>query len=421
MATAAIEIFNRAVGQEDHQWALLFDEMELAPTTIVEALLEAMRGLPENLLLKLSISPVQPELARLNLPYAGVHGQDFDLIQLTYARQNHAVELGKRMLEAEARRLGIKGSPAAELLGRSVFASFDDGEGGRDRAEHAPRDNPYAANGDLWKRYKSLANVDESFRLWLRGKDVDLNELERLSPVARAAKLRKVRNLVVVRENYRRSNAARRSRKSYALYTGADTVLTICDGNPRLLTALLGQLLSGATGGDNKISRSAQSAAVDSVIRRFFALISSAEAVPLRSGRVASLYDLVHRIGEAFAERVVEEEFSDNVPLRFTVDRGVNSATIELLRLGINMGVFVHIPKRSDARVPLALFGEHFRLSYVLAPYFGLPVRLGPTVRLSTLLAPRSKTVKRGIQKVRQAESPEDQYVLFLEPRIERR
>jgi hypothetical protein len=415
IATAAINLFNRAVGQEDHQWALLFDEMELAPTSIVESLLKAMRGLPENVVLKLSISPVQPELFVLNLPYAGVHGQDFELIQLTYARQQNAIELGRRMLSAEAERRHFHTASAVGLLGRSVFSSFDDGGGGR--TEGAARENPYAKSSELWKIFRRLEQIDPSFRNWLEQRNVDLNQLERLGPSERAATLRKVRNIVVVRESYRNASASRRSRKSYTLYTGADTVLTVCDGNPRLLTALLGQMLSDPEPTRGRVSRAVQSQAINSVIGRFFALIDSAEAVPLKNG-IATLSNLVHLIGEGFADRVIEQAFNDNVALAFSVDRGVSEATLKLLRIGINMGVFVHIPRRGvDERVPLDLYGERFRLSYVLAPYFGLPIRLGPAVRLTALIRPRpSSSASRQAQSTDSVTDP-GQYVLFMEPR----
>lgn len=426
-ATAAIDLFNRAVNQESHQWAILFDEMELAPTAIVQSLLDAMRGQPQNILMKLSISPVQPELSILNLPYTGVSGQDFELIQLANARQAHAVEIGRRMLLAECQRRDILVHPS-KLLGKSVFASSDDGDGGHDRADGSMRSNPYALNSSLWNKYRSLATIDDSFRAWLSAKEVELDKLESLSPTERASKVRKIRNLVVVREHYRKSGAVRRGRKSYSLYTGMDTIVGFCDGNPRLLTALLGQILAPDVIRRDAISIPVQSFAIESVISRFFALIDSAEGVTHKSGGIATLSELVNRIGEALSDRVIQYGFSDNVPLSFSVDRGLSEETLKLLRSGINLGVFVHIPQRSDQRVrsdvgvPLDLANEHFRLSYVLSPYFGLPVRLGRAARLSDLLKQRPHQPRASkANKLSRATGDSDQYVLFLEPRMERR
>ncbi|WP_156659626.1 hypothetical protein [Mycobacterium sp. 852002-53434_SCH5985345] len=418
-ASAVIDLFNRAVQQENHQWALLFDEMELAPTMIVQSLIDGMRGLPENLLLKLSISPVQPELSVLNLPYAGVPGQDFDLIQLTSARQSNSVEIGRRMLVAELKRRNIQVSPV-RLLGKSVFASNDEGDGGVDRTDASARYSSYATNSSLLRRYKSLASIDKTFSEWLRDKDVDLDDLERLSPSDRAAKLRKIRNLVVVREHYRKAETMRRSRKSYGLYTGMDTVAAFCDGNPRLLTALIGQMLAPRTIIEGRVSRPDQSKAIESVMSRFFALIDSAEGVRDKRGHIATLADLVDQIGDALADRVIDFPFSDNVPLSFSVDRGVSDEAMQLLQSGINIGVFIHIPKRSDRRlrsderVPLDLAGEQFRLSYVLAPYFGLPVRLGRSVALSDLLSQRARYRREGKSKViNEGHTVSQQYSFF--------
>lgn len=415
-AQASIDIFNRAAGEPSHQWALLFDEMELAPTAIVTSLLDAMRGLPENLLLKLSLSPVQPELAVLHLPYSAVHGQDFELIQLNYARQADSLKFGRDMLISEIRRRKLPFDSIPATVGHSLFSSGDEGSGGQDREElFGRRRSPYARNSSLWKRYNSLAQSDDSFKVYLERNEINLTGLDGLSPMMRAAKLRKVRNLVVVRQFYRGSENRRRSRKSYELYTGADTILAFCDGNARLLTALIGQLLShtkSPSSGRQAISAPAQSQAIDSIIRRFFALVYSAEAVTISSGGFATLADLVHRIGESLSYGVVEADFNDNVPLTFTVDKRVNPAVIRLLHLGINVGAFVHIPRRPDYRVPLDLDGEQFRLTYVLAPYFGLPVRLGRSVSLSTLLSPIRRTV-RPPHSVRGNRSTDGQVGLF--------
>jgi hypothetical protein len=401
-AEASIDIFNRAVKQDDHQWALLFDEMELAPTELVMSLLDAMRGQPRNILLKLSLSPVQPELSMLHLPHAGVHGQDFELIQLNYARQGDSLHFGGEMLRSAIQRRGLPNIDRTQLLGRSLFSSSDEGAGGQDREEMTSRrNNPYRKGSPLWKRYHSLAQIDPSFASWLARNGVDLNGLDGLDPIARAAKLRKVRNLVVVRQHYRSLRAGRRSRKSYELYVGADTILALCDGNARLLTALIVQLL-GQTYSSYvpalPLSTTRQSQAIESIIKRFFALVYAAEAVNLPSGGKVTLADLIHRIGESLASGVVEDPFSDNAPLTFFVDRRTSPQVIRLLQLGLNVGAFVHIPKRPDYRVPLDLQGEQFRLTYVLAPYFGLPVRLGPSVALSSLLAYSRRSGSKGLR-----------------------
>jgi len=390
VAEAVIQMFNRATGQQDHQWALLFDEMELAPTDITTSLLDAMRGQPQNILLKLSLSPVQPELSVLHFPQSGVHGQDFELIQLNYAHQRESLKFGQDLLMSEIGRRSLPYESKVSILGKSLFSSIDEGAGGQDRDDiSSRRNNPYARTSSLWKRFYSLAQTDESFRNWLMINEVDLNGLDGLSATARAAKLRKVRNLVVVRQHYRSAASTRRSRKSYELYTGADTILAFCDGNARLLTALIGQLLGNKAVIErgHTLSASLQGLAVDSIIKRFFALVYAAASVQLPSGGEATLADLIHRIGDALAYGVVEATFRDNVPLSFTVDRRISPSVIRLLQSGLNVGAFIHIPKRPDYHVPLDLQGEQFRLTWVLAPYFGLPVRMGPPIALSTLLS----------------------------------
>lgn len=372
-AEACVRHFNNFAGQHDHQWALLFDEMELAPPRVTEAVLEAMRGTQSVLLFKLSLSPVQPELATLNLPNAGVHGQDFELIMLSL-QQRDATSFARSLVESELRtRYGEEDGQLDldELFGEGRFTS-------------RPDDGAYDVGSFLWKRYEALAERDPSFAAWLRARDVDLNKLGELSASERAAKLRKIRNVVVIREFYNRPNST--GRKNHDLYTGADGLLTLVDGNPRLLMALLGQILPSKPPMDGHISRATQSAAIDSLMDRFTALLSAQPSIVMPNGRHLIVRDLVHAIGEALGRGVVNDPFHGNVVTTFTVDSRLPAHIIKALQIALNVGAVVHIPDDIGRPVPITLAGERFRLSYVLAPRYRLPLRLGESRSLRSIL-----------------------------------
>ena len=52
-----LRAFNRQTGENHHRWALLLDEMELAPESVHQTLQSTLRGGDNNLILKLSFSP----------------------------------------------------------------------------------------------------------------------------------------------------------------------------------------------------------------------------------------------------------------------------------------------------------------------------------------------------------------------------
>ncbi|WP_442923072.1 ORC-CDC6 family AAA ATPase [Microbacterium sp. BR1] len=363
-AEACIRLFNTAAQQSDHQWALLFDEMELAPPRVTESVLDAMRGSQSVLLYKLSLSPVQPEFARLNMPLAGVHGQDFELIRLS-SQYSAAPRFAEDIIEAELRKRYVNelALTSRRVFGAGRFASVEEDE------------DPYAIGSWLWKRYDSLAKSDDTFADWLAKKGVDLHALQDLTPNERAAKVRKIRNIVVLREHYRRPHQT--GRKSHDLYTGAEGLATLVDANPRLLMALLGHVLPRDLPRTLPLDRAAQSAAIDSVIDRFLALLRSQPAVQGDDGRLFQVVDLVEAIGKELGRRLISGPFDDNPVTAFRVDRRSPPHVISALQIALNVGAIVHLPDDSNRPIPDTLEGELFRLSFVLAPRYRLPLRLG--------------------------------------------
>ena len=82
--------------------------------------------------------------------------------------------------------------------------------------------------------------------------------------------------------------------------------------------------------------------------------------------------------------------FSDDPPLTFTIDSFMTGDALDILaHSGLNAGAIVYVP---DGKSALMLatgsrFGESaFRVSYLLAPVYKLPIRLGRSVALSRLL-----------------------------------
>lgn len=375
-AEACIRLFNTAAGQPDHQWALLFDEMELAPAAVTESVLDAMRGSQSVLLYKLSLSPVQPEFARLNMPLAGVPGQDFELIRLS-SQYASAPRFADDLVRAELRkRYGSEREiTPQEALGHGRFSSTN---------REAPGSDPYKVGSPLWKRFESLAKSDPTFAEWLLRKNVDLLHLDQLTPNDRAAKLRKIRNIVVLREHYRRPHQT--GRKSHDLYTGAEGVTTLVDANPRLLMALLGQLLPADEPTDLPLSRPAQSAAIDSIIERFLSLLRSQPAVKAPNDRLLQVVDLIESIGNELGRRLINGDFNDNPVTAFQVEPRTPQHLISALQIALNVGAIVHIPNDSGRPIPASLEGEIFRLSYVLAPRYRLPLRLGEHRGLRSVL-----------------------------------
>lgn len=387
VADAAVEAFNSAAGEPDQKWALLFDELELAPEDIVEQLLGALRGAQPRLLFKLSLAPAHARFDVLERENAPVPGQDYENIPLTYARKLPALRFAKALVRATLAQSQTGPVPSPErLLGSGRLDSRDD-LGEIDTATEAGA-GPYAIGSPLWKTMRALQARDESFRTYLTTNGIELDRLYELGPSLRASRLRKIRNLVVVREYFRDDEGRRRSRKSFALYTGADSVLSLPDGNPRMIIALVRQLFPriSDSGSGARVNGAAQGVAIEATLQRFLALLHAQEAERI-DDKPVSLMNVLDRIGESLAERIVERPFHDNIALSLKVPNVMRQEIRTLFIRGINAGALVHVPpKQSDGRLPADLTGRQFRLSHLLACKYGLPIHLTPPVSLDELL-----------------------------------
>lgn len=382
--------FNAAVGQRTHKWSLLFDELELAPEPIVKSLFSRLRGNEPRLTYKLSLFPAHRQLSYLGAANAPMPGQDFDYISLTYPRKKVARTFMNDMLSAQlARYVPPIRHSAYTLLGASTLDNGD-GDEAEDQELTAEPDSsapgPYEVGSPFWLTMKRLSEQDSSFQKYLVGHEIDLDRLESMSAAQRASRLRKIRSLVVVRDAYAGVNG-RRSRKTYEVYTGADSVLTIPDGNPRMGITLFRELFPGDTKlRSKKVSPKLQSSAIDVAMERFLALLRAQDSVEI-GGRRVGLLEFLDEIGDAIATNVIDKDFRADVQLTFRVDRRIRREAWPLLQIAINTGAIIHLPERGDSQPSAALLDRRYRLSYLLSPRYKLPLRLGPPLGLSSLLA----------------------------------
>ena len=103
-----VEQFNTFADQPYRKWALLFDELEIAPPTIRKALLQALRSTNQNLLFKLSLSPYHQDADVLNEAVAAMPAQDYQPIRLWYARKEQGYEFSRALLEAMIKDAGYE-------------------------------------------------------------------------------------------------------------------------------------------------------------------------------------------------------------------------------------------------------------------------------------------------------------------------
>jgi hypothetical protein len=379
--SVATEVFDDLVDQQDGKWALLFDELELAPQWIQDELLGALRSTNPKFIYKLALSPFTYN-ANLMSALAAAPGQDFDEIALWYVERNQSYRFCEELWYALLKAKGIEPKPPQSLLGSSYFEKDDEG-------------SVYAPNSMISQRFVSLAESDYSFRTFLEEKRVDPRRLHELPESAMDSVVRKISNLVILREHYRAHDREvlggrrirTRSRKTAALYVGAESLFAVSEGNPRWFIAITNRLLDRWQMTSKKIRHSAQAIEILRGSQRFAAMLRTIPSPPVSSQwRKRGLLSLIDTIATFFHEQAVVKEFVAEPPATFIVDSHISDDILAILGQALNSGAIVYVPDTEGQLLLTSLRGKRFRISYLLAPLYKLPLRLGVAVSLSSIL-----------------------------------
>lgn len=383
-AAGACDLFNVISGEEGRKWALLCDELEIAPESVQKMLFGALRAAPQPLLLKYSITP-RCRIPLVDYDDQPISANDYDLVPLTYAtrdegmpereRERFCVAIWSSVLkEVYPTKLEALSNPFKVLELPSAPGRSERNKS-RDEGEDLDRRFGYM--------FRELANKDPSFAGFLQKKNVCLEDLDRTSSSVKDSVIRKVRPLVEIRNYYLSGSGGigrRSSRKSLAPYCGAKRLFALSEGHPRWLKYTLAAML-GSVKDSNVISVADQSRELSNSLHR---IESRIHALPAKGMSTRELLDVV---GGYFQRQVLGENFRADPALSFIVDEAVSPDVLFCLEQALYIGAV--IPMRGDLQkiFSTGLAGQRFRLSNWLAPLYKLPLVAGKSVNLSSVLS----------------------------------
>jgi hypothetical protein len=390
----------------NERWALLFDELELAPPWLIAYLRTATRSVDRRLLFKLALSPydrVVPTAVETATPDAG---HDYEEIPLWYADKGAGIKFCRALWQVVFRskaNLDVDLSPA-QILGRSRFEAP-----GESRLRGA-----YRPESDHAIEFAELQRKDRSFAAYMAKHRLSPASMSKLPENERAALVRKIGPAVMLRNFFLKEfltvdHAKRRSRKTYPLFGGYESIFAMTEGNPRWFKGLVGDLVELSQGNGATfaaISAEHQVEAVDRACNQFRALIRGLPVNQQLPGD-RGLLGILDQIGDYFFDQLVLQPFRPDAPLTFTVDRTAPTAVVEALGVALNAGALVLAPQQKSKDVAnrrwtldslRSVKGNRFRLCYLLAAQYGLLLRLGEAVSLGTILNNRPPRRSRGGQ-----------------------
>jgi energy-coupling factor transporter ATP-binding protein EcfA2 len=398
-----LEALSRHIPWAAPRLAVLFDEVELAPDSLQTLLLSYLRHSEEGVLFKLAISPYMGGAKQLSDRVRASPMNDYDPVDLGSFDSERLRDFSEDFFVASALRRGLGPVSLVEALGPSALNPVPIGRNS---------DAVYKGSSFQARKLRSLAQKDGSFADYLEGLGADLGSSASGVGSDELAPFRKVRQVALLRESFLSDvNASGRRIKtkndSRRLYTGAETVVKICEGNPRRLSFIYSLLLDGLSS-DGRVPRGVQMAAVDSTQAAFKSFlrglrVSKEAALALPRG-VLSFLDL---LGQIFHDEIVSAEFNPDPVGSFTVHSSASELVEEIVARAVNAGALVQLSSADERGLgavspnmaPVETSrGKRFRLSFLLSPGYGLPVRVSRQRSLETLLH-QTRESKSGAKK----------------------
>lgn len=386
LTAASCDIFNALANEPNRKWALLCDELEIAPLEIQQLLFGALRAAPQPLILKLALTPGKgiPLIAELEHP---VNAHDCDIVSLSYPKRDEGQKERSRADFCRAMWQAIvddRFEEASDQL-RDPYLAFDSPTGSAGRRHAINEEDIEAKFGSL---FRGLAEKDQSFFDYLEAKGVDISDLNSCPLKLRDSVVRKVRPLVEIRSFYLANpdglELKRISRRSAQPYCGAERIFALSEGHPRWLKYSLSAMLDKTGAGRSTISVPDQSRELVDAVERIEGRVR-ALAVPHDSS--LSTDALINRIGAFFQEQVLGEKFRPDPYLTFSVDAKVNAGILNCLEKALYIGALIPMDEDGSQLFSGGLTDRRFRLSYWLAPLFKLPLATGKAIKLSSLLS----------------------------------
>lgn len=385
--TATLNEFNSHIGEEHGRWAVLLDEFEVVPAHIQQQVLHNLRAANNRLIFKVALAPCGAQTGTL-LKAASSPNEvdDVKRIELWYRDKNEVISFCRSLFESRMHAKGIH--TPAQMLGNTEII---------EDAEELPEpsglfnDRPTTSWGqNWWATFHQLAAHDAGFREFLSNKKIDIKDLRSSPSLPNGNTLRKIAPIVAFRAAYRDMRGKKIGRKPFRTpYVGWEAIASISEGNPRWLIGML-EGLEREMGPDSDLPLSAY-AQWSQVIRTSNAFMAKIKTVAIEDNMgittTISVAGLLDRIGAALHNDLVTGNFVEDPYGTFIVDEKIDSNVESCLRIALNFGGLVCFDPPDHVAGYDSLVGKQFRLAYILAPKYRLPLRKGRSRSLSALLS----------------------------------
>jgi len=359
----SVRIINSYLNEKNEKWCFLFDELELAPEEVIQPLVNAMRGGPEDIILKLSLSPYHKNVVITNSPESSMGEQDLSLIRLTGIKEKEGIEFSKKLCGG-------------------VFESS-----GYDNNVESYFEKPEKM--DVVKEFKELSDKDSTFKRYLDQNLIEIDKISSYTDKDRNPTIRKIKFIAQLRNYYLKVGRKRPP----SLYVGFENLCKSVEYNPRMLISLMNMLILSLKNGKS-ISISDQ---ISALRRSFETQKSLLNTIAIKGDfkEICTIYDLVEFVGNKFKENIVGDSFQAEPKGSLIFKKENDKELIEIIGYALNSGALVLDDSAANAyQNIIEINRSRCRLNYLFSHEFKLLLTKQREIEISKIFELKRNVVK---------------------------
>nr|WP_024593873.1 hypothetical protein [Pseudoalteromonas sp. TB13] len=340
----SILVINEYLGEGDGKWAFLFDELELAPEELIQPLITAMRGGPQNIIFKLALSPYHQGVNITKDAFSGMNAEDLSIINLSGVRKD-GFNFAKKLSENIFRK---------NNLNNDIESYFESS-------------NKVNREKDL----NSLMNKDESFKSYILRNELLFDNYEDLDSSKRDV-YRRIQFNVHLRNYYMKNQDTKASRKAPpSYYIGFNNICSMLEYNPRMLVGIMNAFAAIAKE-NGKIKSNEQLESIKKYSLSFKSLLSTI-AIDSTGNMFPTLFDIIDKIAKYFQYEIYSHDFNPDPVGSIKLNSKDYLNYIKAIGLALNSGALIIEKEKLDSFHEIDnIKNSRFRLSYLFAADYKL-------------------------------------------------
>lgn len=384
LASSAFKAFERICKRskfcslKQFQWALCFDELEIAPLWLSDRLCKLLRSTAfQQMFFKITSTPVIGQQTVWRNANASANHDFNEILNWVYD------DSSLRNWELFCDQL------YSSIISKSHTVTMADIVGQYDIIKCLPevtspikkrteQESDYVPGSPTWQLYKLLAEQDQTFKDYLKNNGI--NPENPYEETKKDSILRKIKTTAACRY-YFLVGQKKRTRKKVAFYFGEDLIYDISDGNPRLAINIINPLLSKYEKNLKTIGITKQSDIISKLSKERFEFYNNYPNASVEyASKQHSLGELIKLIGTYFKQELYKESFQPEPINSFHIDKKTPKEFQTLIQYGLDLGAILEVKKKKNKKI--------YKLSYILHPYFNLPKRSNAkSIALSSILS----------------------------------